>query len=103
VTIEPSHISHSIQEVLEGIGAENLLAIASSMRAREVSRPPPALEWEQRPKTIEDRTYTFAQWARLELDADEDLIACDLTTKLLRLGYSKDSAAEILRDAGVAG
>ena len=94
------HISHSIREVLEGIGAENLTAIAASMRAREVSGPPPALEWEQRPRTIEDKTYTFAQWAR-SIGAGEDLIGCDLMTKLLRLGHSEVDAAEILKDAGV--
>jgi hypothetical protein len=72
----------------------------ANRRAREASGPPPTLEWEQRPRTIEDRAFRFAQWAR-SWGAPEDLTACDLAGKLLRLGYSDDDAAEILRDAGV--
>lgn len=79
---------------------EMLACLLADRRAREAGGPPPALEWEQRPRTIEDKAYRFAQWAR-SIGADEDLIGCDLTTKLLGLGYGEDSAAVVLRDVGI--
>jgi hypothetical protein len=83
------------------LSTDELAHLLANRRARESAAPPPALEWEQRPRTVEDRTFRFAQWAR-SWGAPEDLLACDLAGKLLRLGYSDDEAAEVLRDAGVA-
>jgi hypothetical protein len=82
------------------LSTDELAHLLANRRARETSGSPPPLEWEQRPRTIEDRAYRFSRWAR-SMGAEDDLISCSLTTDLGELGYSRDSAAEVLRDVGI--
>jgi hypothetical protein len=82
------------------LSTDELAHLLANRRARVASGPPPALEWEQRPRTIEDRTYRFSRLAR-SMGAEDDLIGCSLTTKLRELGYSEDRGAEVLRDVGI--
>jgi len=94
-------VSVTLEDLRAGdLSTDELAHLLANRRAIETAGPPPALEWEQRPRTIEDRTFRFAQWAR-SWGAPEDLLACDLAQKLVRLGYTRADAAEVLRDAGI--
>ena len=93
-------MSATLEDIRAGdLSTDELAHLLANRRAREASAPP-ALEWERRPRTIEDRAFRFAQWAR-SIGAEDDLIGCNLTTKLRELGFSDDSAAEVLRDVGI--
>jgi hypothetical protein len=80
--------------------AEQLLHLAACKRAVENAEPPPAMEYETRELTIQERLYKtaedFRSWGALEYE-----IGLDLAWKLIRLGYSTDDAEELLRDVGV--
>jgi hypothetical protein len=95
-------VSHNLEDLPAGdLSTDELAHVLANRRAKETFGPPPPLEWEQRPRTIEDRAWRFTKWAR-SIGAEDDLIGCNLTTKLRELGYSEDSAAEVLRDVGIA-
>ena len=83
------------------LSTDELAHLLANRRAREANGPPPPMEWEQRERTVEDRAYRFVQWAR-SIGAEDDQIGSSLTTKLRRLGYSNDSATDVLRDVGIA-
>ena len=93
-------IPHECDLRVSELTTAQLHEIWANRRALENAVPPPAMEWEQRERSIEDRAYSFVQWAR-GLGLDEDIIGADLTRKLLKLGYSEDETAAVLRDVGV--
>ena len=100
-----SHTLESLAHSLDDIPArylttEELSHVLANRRAREAAGPP-ALQWEQRERTPQDKAYRFAQFGR-SMGAEDDLISCSLTTKLRGLGYNEDGTAEVLLDVGVA-
>ena len=80
--------------------ADQLLHLAACKRAVENAEPLPAMEYEKRQRTIQERLYATAQDFR-SWGAPEDLIGLDLAWKLIKLGYSTDEAEELLRSVGV--
>jgi hypothetical protein len=77
-----------------------LAHLLANRRAVEAAGPPPALDWEKRPRTIEEKAYRFAQYGR-SIGAEEDLISCNLLIALAGEGYSRKEAIEVLTGAGV--
>jgi hypothetical protein len=80
--------------------ADQLLHLAACKRAVEKAEPLPALEYERRERTIQERLYATAQDFRTWC-SDEYLLGQDLAWKLVKLGYSPDDAEELLREVGV--
>jgi hypothetical protein len=99
-TDDPGHISNHLVDVLEQLTTDQLAHILASRRAAETAEPPPALAWETRERTVEERLYAFAQWAR-ELGVDDRLIGRDLYGKLIAAGYAHVEALDVLRDVGI--
>ena len=93
-------ISDNLAELLLTLPAEVLAHAAANRRALDHAGEPPALGWEQRELTVEDRAYRFATWCR-EAGIDEDLIGANIYGKLLGLGYGETDAREVLHDAGI--
>ena len=102
VTADPKDCTVTLEDLRAGdLSTDELAHLLANRRAREANGPPPPMEWEQRERTVEDRAYRFVQWAR-SIGAEDDQIGSSLTTKLRRLGYSNDSATDVLRDVGIA-
>jgi hypothetical protein len=79
---------------------DELSHLLANRRAVEAAGPPPAMEWEQRPRTVEDKAYRFARYGR-SIGVDEDLIECNLLIALAGEDYTREDATAVLRDAGV--
>jgi hypothetical protein len=85
---------------IDELTTEQLAHILACRRAVENAEPLPALEYETRELTIEERLYRTAQDFR-SWGAPEYEIGQDLAWKLLKLGYAIEDAEELLRDVGV--
>ncbi|HUZ10737.1 MAG TPA: hypothetical protein VMU76_11295 [Acidimicrobiales bacterium] len=93
-------IREDLAELLLALPADVLAHAAANKRALEQADAPPALEWELRELTVQDRAYRFATWCR-DAGIDEDLIGVDIFGKLVELGYSEEQALAVLHDAGI--
>jgi hypothetical protein len=82
------------------LSTDQLAHLLACRRAVEAAGPPPPLDWESRERTVEERLYSTAEGFR-SWGAPERDIGLDLAQKLLRLGYSSESAEQLLRSVGV--
>jgi hypothetical protein len=89
-----------MQEILAGYSLEQIDHYRACRRAVEHAGAPPAMEYEKRELTVEERLYRTAEDFR-SWGAPEDLIGQDLAWKLVKLGHSTDEAEELLRSVGV--
>jgi hypothetical protein len=95
-------VSHTIEDLpVRDLSTATLAHVLASRRALEAAGAPPPMEWERRPRTVEDKAWRFSKWAR-SIGAEDDLIGCNLFSSLLAKGYAEEAATEVLRDVGVA-